>query len=121
MKLCQTFHDFFPDHTASLYSIDTGACLLTYGGHQGSVNAVRFHPSQDLVLTASGDHTAHVWRAQFSQLSQTSDAHVSVCVCACVCACVRAYVCLCVCMCLGWVWVLLTGMVHFCEIVMLFL
>ena len=75
---------FFPDHTASLYSIDTGACLLTYGGHQGSVNAVRFHPSQDLVLTASGDHTAHVWRAQFSQLSQTSDAHVRVCVCVCV-------------------------------------
>ena len=99
MKLCQTFHDFFPDHTASLYSIDTGACLLTYGGHQGSVNAVRFHPSQDLVLTASGDHTAHVWRAQFSQLSQTSDAHVSVCVCACVCACVHACVRMCVCVC----------------------
>ncbi|KAK7092734.1 WD repeat-containing protein 37-like [Littorina saxatilis] len=65
------------DHTAKLYSIETGARLLTYGGHQGSVNAVRFHPSQDLVLTASGDHTAHVWRAQFSQLSQTADVHKS--------------------------------------------
>ena len=69
--------DLFSDHTARLYSIDSGACLLTYGGHQGSVNAVRFHPSQDLVLTASGDHSAHVWRAQFSQLSQTPDVHVS--------------------------------------------
>nr|KAG5703761.1 hypothetical protein BaRGS_009559 [Batillaria attramentaria] len=65
------------DHTARLFSIETGACLLTYTGHQGSVNAVRFHPSQDLVLTASGDHTAHVWRAQFSQLSQIPDTHKS--------------------------------------------
>ncbi|XP_076437276.1 WD repeat-containing protein 37-like [Babylonia areolata] len=65
------------DHAARLFSAETGACLLTYGGHQGSVNAVRFHPSQDLVLTASGDNTAHVWRAQFSQLSHASDIHKS--------------------------------------------
>lgn len=57
------------DHTARLFSIETGACLLTYAGHHGSVNAVRFHPTQDLVLTASGDRTAHVWRAQFTQQS----------------------------------------------------
>lgn len=62
------------DHAARLYSVETGARLLTYGGHQGSVNAIRFHPSQDLVLTASGDHTAHIWRAQFSQPPQSADA-----------------------------------------------
>ncbi|XP_076456205.1 WD repeat-containing protein 37-like [Babylonia areolata] len=66
------------DHTARIYSIDTGACVLTYRGHQGSVNAVRFHPAQDLVLTASGDHTAHIWRAQFSPPSQTSDLYKSM-------------------------------------------
>uniref|UniRef100_A0A8C8DXD3 WD repeat-containing protein 37 n=1 Tax=Oryzias sinensis TaxID=183150 RepID=A0A8C8DXD3_9TELE len=35
------------DHTAMLWSIETGKCLLRYTGHQGS---------------ASGDQTAHIWR-----------------------------------------------------------
>ncbi|XP_013773727.1 WD repeat-containing protein 37-like [Limulus polyphemus] len=51
------------DHTARLWSIQTGACLLQYQGHSGSVNAARFHPTQDLVVTASGDQSAHIWRA----------------------------------------------------------
>ena len=29
---------------------------------------IRFHPSQDLVLTSSGDGAAHIWRAQLSQI-----------------------------------------------------
>ncbi|XP_037094643.1 WD repeat-containing protein 37-like isoform X2 [Pollicipes pollicipes] len=51
------------DHTACVWSVDTGRCLLQYQGHEGSVNSVRFHPSRDLVLTGSGDQTAHVWQA----------------------------------------------------------
>ncbi|XP_046553137.1 LOW QUALITY PROTEIN: WD repeat-containing protein 37-like [Haliotis rubra] len=51
------------DHRARIFSVETGQCLLQYAGHQGSVNSIRFHPSQDLVLTASGDETAHIWRA----------------------------------------------------------
>uniref|UniRef100_A0AAQ5XF82 WD repeat-containing protein 37 n=1 Tax=Amphiprion ocellaris TaxID=80972 RepID=A0AAQ5XF82_AMPOC len=35
------------DHSAMLWSIETGKCLLKYMGHQGS---------------ASGDQTAHIWR-----------------------------------------------------------
>ncbi|RXM27039.1 WD repeat-containing protein 37 [Acipenser ruthenus] len=35
------------DHTAMLWSIETGKCLLKYVGHAGS---------------ASGDQTAHIWR-----------------------------------------------------------
>ncbi|KAL8588703.1 hypothetical protein ACOMHN_046475 [Nucella lapillus] len=66
------------DHTARVFSIDTGACVLTYRGHQGSVNAIRFHPTQDLALTASGDHTAHIWRAQFSAPSQMPDLYKSM-------------------------------------------
>ncbi|XP_014869343.1 WD repeat-containing protein 37 isoform X5 [Poecilia latipinna] len=50
------------DHTAMLWSIETGKCLLKYLGHQGSVNSIKFHPSEQMALTASGDQTAHIWR-----------------------------------------------------------
>lgn len=49
------------DHLACIWSIDTGRCLLKYEGHGGSVNSIKFHPSKDLLLTASGDTTAHIW------------------------------------------------------------
>lgn len=51
------------DHTACVWSIDTARCLLQYQGHVGSVNSIRFHPLRDLVLTGSGDCTAHIWHA----------------------------------------------------------
>lgn len=51
------------DHTACIWSIESGRCLLQYQGHSGSVNSIRFHPNRDLVLTASGDQTAHIWQA----------------------------------------------------------
>lgn len=51
------------DHTASIWGIDSGRCLLQYQGHTGSVNSIKFHPTKDLVLTASGDSTAHIWQA----------------------------------------------------------
>ncbi|XP_069770787.1 WD repeat-containing protein 37 isoform X2 [Narcine bancroftii] len=50
------------DHTAMLWSIETGKCLLKYVGHAGSVNSIKFHPSEQVALTASGDQTAHIWR-----------------------------------------------------------
>lgn len=51
------------DHCACIWSVENGRCLLQYQGHSGSVNSIRFHPSRDLVLTASGDQSAHVWQA----------------------------------------------------------
>ncbi|KPM09980.1 WD repeat-containing protein 37-like protein [Sarcoptes scabiei] len=33
-----------------------------YSGHQSSVNCVKFNPNNDLMLTASGDGTAHIWK-----------------------------------------------------------
>ncbi|XP_024935713.1 WD repeat-containing protein 37 isoform X2 [Cephus cinctus] len=51
------------DHTARVWGMDSGRCLLQYIGHNGSVNSVRFHPTRDLALTASGDCSAHVWQA----------------------------------------------------------
>lgn len=49
------------DHHACIWSIDTGRCLLKYEGHNGSVNSIRFHPTKELLLTSSGDGTAHIW------------------------------------------------------------
>lgn len=49
------------DHLACIWSIDTGRCLLKYEGHSGSVNSIRFHPSKDLLLTASGDTKTHIF------------------------------------------------------------
>lgn len=51
------------DHSAHIWSIETTRCLLQYQGHTGSVNSVRFHPSKELVLTGSGDWSAHIWQA----------------------------------------------------------
>ncbi|XP_034940901.1 WD repeat-containing protein 37 isoform X2 [Chelonus insularis] len=51
------------DHTARVIAIESGRCLLQYIGHNGSVNSVRFHPTIDLALTASGDCSAHIWQA----------------------------------------------------------
>ncbi|KAF8764150.1 WD repeat-containing protein 37 [Argiope bruennichi] len=49
------------DHTAKIWDIHSGNCIVQYWGHKGSVNSIRFHPSQDLVVSSSGDQTAHVW------------------------------------------------------------
>ena len=48
------------DRTARVWSVEGGRCGLRYTGHQGSVNSIQFHPSQDLVITGSGDGTAQV-------------------------------------------------------------
>ncbi|XP_042607550.1 WD repeat-containing protein 37-like [Cyprinus carpio] len=50
------------DHCSMLWSIETGKCLLKYAGHAGSVNSIKFHPTEQMALTASGDQTAHIWR-----------------------------------------------------------
>ncbi|XP_075222576.1 WD repeat domain 37 [Lycorma delicatula] len=67
------------DHTACIWSVESGRCLLRYLGHLGSVNSIRFHPSRDLVLTASGDQRAHIWQAAVNlelQKASSSDEEV---------------------------------------------
>lgn len=51
------------DHSACIWGIDSGRCLLQYTGHCGSVNSIKFLQSRDQVLTGSGDATAHIWQA----------------------------------------------------------
>lgn len=58
-----TFYGTLLDHTACVWSVEWGKCLLQYTGHSGSVNSIRFHPARDIALTSSGDNTAHVWQA----------------------------------------------------------
>uniref|UniRef100_A0A4W3GM79 WD repeat-containing protein 37 n=1 Tax=Callorhinchus milii TaxID=7868 RepID=A0A4W3GM79_CALMI len=71
------------DHSAMLWSIETGKCLLKYMGHAGSVNSIKFHPSEQVALTASGDQTAHIWRyiVQLPTPQPVTDPSVSKCFC----------------------------------------
>ncbi|KAG8009341.1 WD repeat-containing protein 37, partial [Nibea albiflora] len=51
------------DHSALLWSIETGKCLLKYAGHAGSVNSIKFHPTEQMALTGilrgpDGSHLA---------------------------------------------------------------
>ncbi len=51
--------------------METGACLLQYLGHCGSVNSISFSPLTSdvtdlMVVTASGDQSAHIWKASVS-------------------------------------------------------
>ncbi|VDN97790.1 unnamed protein product [Rodentolepis nana] len=49
------------DTTVRLWSnSDQHNCLLIYSGHSGSVNSVRFRDRDNLMLTGSGDGTAHL-------------------------------------------------------------
>jgi WD40 repeat protein len=54
------------DQTAKIWNADTGRCLLSYTGHGGSVNSVAIYPENNadelIVLTASGDRSAHLWK-----------------------------------------------------------
>ena len=54
------------DQSARVWGAECGRVVLQYTGHSGSVNSVKFHPTRELVLTASGDYTAHVWQASVS-------------------------------------------------------
>ncbi|XP_052285498.1 WD repeat-containing protein 37-like isoform X4 [Dreissena polymorpha] len=54
------------DHSARIWNVETGLCLLQYLGHSGSVNAIRFNPVKDGVVTTSGEGTAHIWSPQVS-------------------------------------------------------
>lgn len=54
------------DCTAKLWLYDseskTALTQMAYVGHTGSVNTIRFHPSQSILCTASGDRTCHIWK-----------------------------------------------------------
>ena len=53
------------DGSARIWDSVNGACLAVYRDHKGSVNSIRFHSSEPLACTASGDGSVHVWPANF--------------------------------------------------------
>jgi len=58
------------DQTAKLWNAESGDCLATYGGHQGSVNSVKLHPTKRIAITASGDKSLHLWSYEHLENSQ---------------------------------------------------
>jgi len=60
------------DQTANIWGMHSGHCLLQYQGHSGSVNSIRFHPNKELVLTASGDGTAHIWQCAVNLFNEAN-------------------------------------------------
>lgn len=64
------------DHTAKVWGMHSGHCLLEYQGHHGSVNSIRFHPSKELVLTTSGDGCAHIWQCAVNMYNESSSGRV---------------------------------------------
>jgi WD40 repeat protein len=48
------------DHTARIWDVASGACLLRLDGHRDDVNAVAFSPAGDRLATASFDGTGRV-------------------------------------------------------------
>jgi WD40 repeat protein len=61
------------DGTAGIFDLSSHSpvCspVASYTGHMGcSVNCVKFHPKYDLLITASGDSVAHIWRPNFEQI-----------------------------------------------------
>jgi WD repeat-containing protein 37 len=65
------------DHTSCIWNINSGKCLLKYEGHTGSVNSIKFHPSKDIMLSSSGDNTAHIWQGAVNYESSSRRGHSS--------------------------------------------
>uniref|UniRef100_H2Y9F6 WD repeat-containing protein 37 n=1 Tax=Ciona savignyi TaxID=51511 RepID=H2Y9F6_CIOSA len=71
------------DQTAKLWNVPGGDCIMTYHGHSGSVNCIRFHPEKQVALTVSGDTTAQVWSYNCPRLSDNHndvDQHDGLCI-----------------------------------------
>ena len=54
-------------------NLTTGECVATYHGHSGSVNCIRFHVDKQLVLTVSGDSSAHIWSYDYGRFASSDE------------------------------------------------
>lgn len=52
------------DKTAIVFDRDTQAQVATLSGHTKRITDACFHPTRELLLTASVDRTARVWQAE---------------------------------------------------------
>ncbi|KAF3059971.1 Vegetative incompatibility protein HET-E-1 [Daldinia childiae] len=49
--------------TAKLWDVETGACLITLGGHKGTIHSVMFSPEGSLISSGSDDNTIRIWNS----------------------------------------------------------
>eukprot|EP01118_Nematostelium_gracile_P014843 TRINITY_DN5863_c0_g1_i2.p1 TRINITY_DN5863_c0_g1~~TRINITY_DN5863_c0_g1_i2.p1 ORF type:complete len:507 (-),score=121.82 TRINITY_DN5863_c0_g1_i2:30-1550(-) len=61
-KKSNSFATASADRTARVWSSDASTPVYIYVNHKGSVNSARFHPTNRLVCSASGDSSCHIWR-----------------------------------------------------------
>ena len=52
------------DKTLKLWDAETGACLRTFAGHTGSVNACAYSADGRRLVSGSDDNTVKVWDAE---------------------------------------------------------
>ncbi|CAG0887570.1 unnamed protein product [Cyprideis torosa] len=62
------------DMRAVIWDVEIGRILAQYTGHSGSVNSIRFMPGGggEVLLTGSGDRTAHLWKLPAEHQRQIS-------------------------------------------------
>jgi WD40 repeat protein len=63
------------DGTVRVWSVISGACLLTLNGHTSSASAVNFSSDNSKIVSGSWDHSVRVWDAVSGILLQTLDGH----------------------------------------------
>nr|CAG4651733.1 EOG090X0489 [Triops cancriformis] len=63
------------DRQATVFNKDTEQVIAVLKGHSKKITKVIYHPSEDLVLTASPDATVRTWNVPSSQCVQVMRAH----------------------------------------------
>eukprot|EP01112_Ceratiomyxa_fruticulosa_P022460 TRINITY_DN8219_c0_g1_i1.p1 TRINITY_DN8219_c0_g1~~TRINITY_DN8219_c0_g1_i1.p1 ORF type:complete len:585 (-),score=79.76 TRINITY_DN8219_c0_g1_i1:241-1995(-) len=61
------------DRSARISYADGSRASVIYLGHTGSVNSIRFHPTDRLVCTSSGDKTCHIWKLPLPEKSSVNN------------------------------------------------
>ena len=63
------------DHTARIWNIATGECLMSFIGHEDQVMCVAFSPDGEMLATASTDKSAKMWHCDSGQCMATCVGH----------------------------------------------
>ena len=65
------------DHTARLFSFDTGECLHVLQSHTGGLSSLNFSQDSTLLITGSSDRTAILWSTQTGKLLHAFAGHTN--------------------------------------------
>ena len=62
--------DLESDHSARIWDVASGGCLLVFEGHEEPVTCAHFDRTGELVLSTSYDHTAQLWSANSGEVQR---------------------------------------------------